>query len=237
MTSGRKSKAARRATAAAPPPVHSKGGPRRQGGLAAYGRRTVAIGAVAAALVVAAIVAAVVLARGGSTGGSAPAAIPWTKLAPLQNGSPPWTNDVAQLPDRLSYIGLNQLGSEGSVLHIHQHLDLYVNGKKVGVPAGIGIYGTSWITEVHVHDTSGVVHVESPTQRTFRLGQLFGEWGVKLTANCVGRYCGHVRWWVNGRKMAGDPAALALKAHQEIVIAAGPPPLVVPKSYTFPAGE
>ncbi|MCW2976416.1 MAG: hypothetical protein JWM06_1697 [Actinomycetia bacterium] len=42
---------------------------------------------------------------------------------------------------------------------------------------------------------------------------------------------------MNGKPMTGNPAALHLKAHQEIAIAAGPPPLVVPKSYTFPAGE
>jgi hypothetical protein len=46
-----------------------------------------------------------------------------------------------------------------------------------------------------------------------------------------------VRWWVNGQQVTGDPARLVLRAHQEIAIAAGPPPLVVPKSYAFPAGE
>ena len=126
---------------------------------------------------------------------------------------------------------------EGSVLHIHQHLDLYVSGKKVSVPALIGIYDNSYITELHVHDNSGVIHVESPKQQDFTLGQLFGEWGVKLTANCVGRYCGHVKWWVNGKQITGNAASLTLRAHQEIVIAAGPPPLVVPKSYKFPQGE
>jgi hypothetical protein len=179
-------------------------------------------------------VLALVLTRGG---GATSDAIPWAKLAPLQSGAPPWANDAAQLPPRLSYLGLNQLSAEGTVLHIHQHLDLYVAGKKVTLPAGIGIFGNSFITEVHVHDTSGVIHVESPKQRDFTLGQLFGEWGVKLTANCVGRYCGHMRWWLDGKPMTGDPARLVLAPHQEIAIAAGPPPLVVPKSYAFPAGE
>ena len=35
----------------------------------------------------------------------------------------------------------------------------------------------------------------------------------------------------------GDASKLKLRSHQEIVIAQGPPPLVVPKSYKFPAGE
>ena len=181
-----------------------------------------------------AIVLAVVLTGGG---GSSQGAIPWSKLPGLQTGPPPWGNDVGTLPDRLSYLDLNQLSAEGTVLHIHQHLDLYVDGKKVALPAGIGIYDNSWITEVHVHDTSGVIHVESPKQRDFTLGQLFGEWGVKLTADCVGTSCGRLHWWVDGKPMSGDPAQLVLRAHQEIVVAAGPPPFTIPKSYAFPAGE
>ena len=198
-------------------------------------RRLMLYGAVAAVVLIA-IVLALVFTRGGSSS-SAPRTIPWAQLGPLQNGPPPWNNGVAGLTDRLAPIGLSQLGAEGTVLHIHQHLDLYVQGKKVTLPALIGIYDNSYITEVHVHDNSGVIHVESPVQKSFTLGQLFAEWGVKLTKSCVGRYCGHVKWWVNGKPQSGDPAALVLKAHQEIAIAAGAPPLIVPKSYKFPAGE
>jgi hypothetical protein len=215
----------------APPPVRSgaSGGPPLDRG------RLLLYGGIAAAVVVA-VVLAVVLTRGGSST-SAARTIPWSQLGTLQTGPPPWNNGVGGLTDRLQPIGLNQLGAEGEVLHIHQHLDLYVAGKKVQLPALIGIYDNSYITEVHVHDNSGVIHVESPTDKTFTLGQLFGEWGVKLTANCVGSYCGHVKWWVNGEQLTGDPAQLILRAHQEIVIAAGAPPLVIPRSYDFPQGE
>lgn len=171
---------------------------------------------------------------GGSTGGRT---IPWSTLPGLQRGAPPWGNDTATLPGRLRRLGLHRLSAEGTVLHIHQHLDLYVAGRKVTLPAGIGIDDDTFITEVHTHDPSGVVHVESPALRTFTLGQLFGEWGVKLTRTCVGRYCGRVHWWVNGRKRSGDPAQLVLGAHQEIVVAAGPPPFEIPASYAFPFGE
>jgi hypothetical protein len=194
-----------------------------------------AIVAGAAAVVVVAVVLAFTLTRSSSASSSK--TIPWAKLGVLQTGPPPWNNGVGNLTDRLAPLGLNALGAEGTVVHIHQHLDLYVNGKRVTIPALIGIYDNSYITEVHVHDTTGVIHIESPTNRTFTLGQLFGEWGVKLTASCVGRYCGHVRWWLNGKPMTGDPASLELKPHQEIAIAAGPPPLVVPHSYKFPRGE
>lgn len=213
----------------APPSVRSTVTP------AAPGRRRMLIAAGAVALVVIAAVLAFALTRTSSA--AAPRSIPWSQLGALQTGPPPWNNGVGALTDRLKPLGLSALGTEGTVLHIHQHLDLSVNGKRVMLPALIGIYDNSYITEVHVHDTTGVIHIESPTQRTFTLGQLFGEWGVKLTASCVGRYCGHLKWWVNGRRMTGDPAALRLKAHQEIAIAAGPPPLVIPKSYAFPQGE
>jgi hypothetical protein len=214
----------------APPPVRSTGQP------APGDRRRVLIVGGAVVLVVIAAVLAFALTRNGSSAAT-PRAIPWSQLGALQTGPPPWNNGVGGLTDRLAPLGLNQLGAEGTALHIHQHLDLYVDGKHVTLPAGVGIYDNSYLTELHVHDTSGVIHVESPTQRTFTLGQLFGEWGVKLTPSCVGRYCGQLKWWVNGQRVTGDPAALQLKAHQEIVIAQGPPPLVVPKSFKFPAGE
>ncbi|MHB8469427.1 MAG: hypothetical protein ACYDCH_06690 [Gaiellaceae bacterium] len=222
--------AAPRAAKKPPPPVRSTG---RAPGIAS-GRRLWIGGAVAVAVVI----AVVAIARThGSSSSRTPAAIPWSQLGALHSGAPPWDNGIAYLRDRLTPLGLSALGQEGSVLHIHQHLDLYVAGKKVTVPAGIGIDPSSFITEVHTHDTTGVIHVESPTQRSFVLGQFFGEWGVKLTAACVADHCGHLSWWVDGTKMTGNPAALVLKAHQEIAIAAGPPPLVVPKSYAFPAGE
>ena len=75
-----------------------------------------------------------------------------------------------------------------------------------------------------------------PALRDFSLGQFFGVWGIKLTANCVGSECGKLSWWVNGVRQSGDPAKLILKAHQEIVIASGKPPFPIPSSYKFPQG-
>ena len=155
-----------------------------------------------------------------------PKTIPWSTLA----GKP--------LAARLSVLHLHALGQEGQAEHIHAHLDVFVKGKKVRVPASIGIdYQQQFITELHTHDTTGVVHIESPKVTTFSLGQLFGEWGVKLSSRCVGRYCDVVHWWVNGKRQTRDPAAHVLRAHEEIVVAEGAPPFVVPKHYAFPPGE
>lgn len=157
----------------------------------------------------------------------------------LQTGPPPWRSGNASLPGRMPFLGLTALSQEQLAFHIHQHLDLYLDGKRVVLPAQIGIAASSsspFITEVHTHDTSGIIHVESASHRDFTLGQLFGEWGVRVSANCVGQYCAGVHWWVNGKAQVGDPATLVLRSHQEIVVAAGKPPTSIRASYSFPEG-
>jgi hypothetical protein len=163
--------------------------------------------------------------------------IDWASVPQLQTGAPPWPSESALLPARLLPSGLHQLATEGTVLHVHEHLDLYVNGRHVTVPALVGIdEEAGFLTELHTHDASGIIHVESPVQRVFTLGQFFCEWGVKLNARCLGPYQGQLSWWVNGVRMHGDPAQLVLRRHQEIVIAAGRAPATVPSSYAFPLG-
>lgn len=228
-------------TPAPPRPVQApkrRDAPRSAAPTARSNRLWLIVGAVLALAAIGAVIA-VLLTRGGGNGTSAQAPIDWASVGNLHTGPPPWDNGSAYLPDRLSTLGLSQLSSEGSVLHIHNHLDVYVNGKKVTVPEGIGAYASAWLTEIHTHTTDGIVHVESPSKQDFRLGQVFGEWGVKLTASCVGSSCGakQLHWWVNGKPMTGDPAQLVLKAHQEIVVAHGTPPTVVPKTYKFAPGE
>ncbi len=233
MPSGKKSKEARRAAStAAPPPVRSKGGPPRPSEWL-HGRRTWYLGG-AAVVVVAVIAIALALASGGSS--AKPFHVDFSAMGGLQNGPPPWNNGSGELQDHLSDVNLDPLSQEALAFHIHQHLDVYVNGKHVTVPALVGIFDNTFITEVHTHDASGIVHVESAKNRPYTLGQFFGEWSVRVSPDCLGRYCGTLSWWVNGVKQTGDPAALVLRPHQEIVIAAGKPPAQVPKSYKFPAG-
>ena len=84
---------------------------------------------------------------------------------------------------------MHALTNEGQVLHIHQHLDIFVNGKHEPVPQGVGIYAGQFLTELHTHDPTGIIHVESPVAKHFDLGQFFGVWGVRLNARCIGGYC------------------------------------------------
>lgn len=180
------------------------------------------------------VVLAVALGGGGKAG---PAhRVDFSQVPNLQTGSAPWSNGVAGLQDRLLPAHLNALGAEGTTKHIHMHLDLYVNGKKVPVPQFVGIYDNSFLTELHTHDASGIIHLESPKSKNFTLGQFFAEWGVRLSASCIGSYCGALHWYLDGKPQAGHPADLVLQRHQEIVIASGTPPKPVPRSFAFPNG-
>jgi hypothetical protein len=213
--------------------------PRKTRSLPAFDRRTWMLGGLVATIAVVAIVLGVVLTSGGSSSngkGGYTDKVDFATLTNLHSGAPPWDNGSAFLADRLTGVHLTALTQEALAFHIHQHLDLYLNGKKVTLPAGVGFTSDGRITELHTHDPTGLIHVESPVDRPYSLGQLFGEWGVWLSANRIGDARGKVQWWVNGKKRTGNPATLALKPHQEIAVALGPPPLVVPKSYKFPAG-
>jgi hypothetical protein len=165
-------------------------------------------------------------------------------LAGLQTGTQPWTAELANLHARLTAIGLPALSAEGTAMHIHQHLDLFIDGVVASVPAGIGINeGANFISPIHVHDTTGIIHVESPKIETFTLGQFFDIWGVKFTQSCIGAYCADathsLKIYVNGQPYTADPRTLALESHQEIAIVYGTPaesPATTPSSYVFPAG-
>jgi hypothetical protein len=140
--------------------------------------------------------------------------------------------------------------------HVHAHLDVYVNGNAVVVPAGLGIaiddpavkhavledgsdaYGSidppcaqPCISPLHTHDTSGVIHTESKTPTPNRLGQLFTQWDVRLDSGCVGGYCkpeASVLVYVDGRLYDGDPNEIELADQTEIAIVIGTPPVEIP---------
>jgi hypothetical protein len=166
------------------------------------------------------------------------------KLPGILKTPPPWSANQADLQLRLRAIGLDPLTAEGQVVHIHQHLDLFVDGDPVEVPANLGIDAQqTFIAALHTHDTTGVMHVESPTASTFSLGQFFAVWGVRLSKSCVGGECAgsgkQLRAWVNGEPVDANPTRIVLAEHQEIVLAIGTAaqmPKPVPSRYEFPAG-
>jgi len=213
---------------------------RRRQEAARVRRRRLGIAAVLAAVLVAGIGG---LAVSAANRDRQPATSPGP-LAGLQTGPAPWGANTADLAERLRAIGIPALSPmEGTAVHIHQHLDLYVDGRKVLVPAGIGIDPAVGYAPLHTHDPSGVIHVESPTVRTYTLGEFFAVWGVRITPSCLGGYCAgggrQLRLFVDGRAYRGDPTTLALAPHQELVVAFGTAaqlPSPIPSTYQFPPG-
>lgn len=161
-------------------------------------------------------------------------------LSSLSTSQAPWQPEYAHLADRLAAISIPLLGAEGTAQHIHAHLDIFINGQPVTVPANIGIY--NGLTPVHTHDTSGIIHIESPdVNATYTLGQFFDIWGVKLTSTSIGGYSDNTTNKLvvyNNGKTVQNPANLALAKHHEIVITYGTPQEQphIAKSYNFPSG-
>jgi hypothetical protein len=125
-----------------------------------------------------------------------PALAPAPKPA---RGAAPWPAPADPL--RLTFAaGLQPERKETLIHHVHSHLDIFVNGARVIVPAAIGInihdpgvhvfkasdgsrgYGgiqlcdKPCISPLHTHDNTGILHTESASPVPSRLGQFFTEW-------------------------------------------------------------
>ncbi|WP_051824387.1 hypothetical protein [Kitasatospora aureofaciens] len=157
---------------------------------------------------------------------------------------PPW-DAPADVAAAVKAAGLPMLGAEGTALHIHAHLDVYADGHAVAVPALVGIDESAQkISPLHTHDTTGVIHVESPVSADFTLGQFLTEWQVSASADHLGGLrtdATHtLTAYVDGKAVSGDPAAIPLNAHDEIALvygtAAENAAVSVPSSYNWPSG-
>ena len=142
-------------------------------------------------------------------------------------------------------------GIEGSSremlkVHVHAHLALFNKGQQIAIPYGIGIVkpfqatngfvgmgqGIYWL---HTHDATGIIHVESPDERVYTLGQFFDIWGQPLSTTEVAGLKGAVRAFVDGKAYAGNPRGIVLGAHTQITLEVGTP-VIPPPTYLFPSG-
>jgi hypothetical protein len=145
--------------------------------------------------------------------------------------------------------GIGCQTTEQTVFHVHAHLTIFVNGSPRQVPAGIGVPGAQaqdtaagpFVTSgncfywLHTHATDGVIHIESPVQRSYTLGEFFDEWGQPLGPDRVGPATGKVTAIYNGQVYQGNPRNIPLTAHAQIQLEVGTP-LVAPVSITWPSG-
>jgi hypothetical protein len=175
---------------------------------------------------------------------SRPAALPTPVLRGSDTALPPWPVPADPVAGART-AGLDVKPMEGTAKHFHAHLDILVNGKPVPVPANLGIDANQQaMSELHTHDTTGVLHIEAPTSnKRYTLGQLFDEWQIKLSATGIGGLKNNAKntltAYVDGKKQSGDPASLELLAHREIALVYGPAGAKanVPASYKFAEGE
>jgi len=182
---------------------------------------------------------------GGATATVATIPFAPASAAALSAASPPWLLPADARSD-IAAAGLTAAASETTTVHYHAHLDVIAAGAAVPVPAGVGFVVRGGqavgITALHTHDAGGVIHIESPTDRPYTLGQFFTEWGVRLGTGRLGSLrsgpTSVLRVFVDGHEFFGDPADIVLVSHQEIALWYGPAGATprVPAHHAFPPG-
>jgi|SRR5579864_4925747 len=139
---------------------------------------------------------------------------------------------------------------ESTIVHIHVHLAIFVNGDEQQIPFGVGI-GQPWqvsdsdegpfVTDgacfywLHTHTEDGILHIESPVRRRFSLGDFFAIWQMQLSENQVGPAQGQVIAYVNGQRSSTAPQDITLLPHERIQLDVGVD--VPPYPFDFPDGD
>jgi hypothetical protein len=174
----------------------------------------------------------------GSPGSTGPEGVPVPNASPLAPAGAPGPNQ--------SIDGISCQGGEQTLFHVHTHLTIFVNGAPRQVPAGVGISSPqaqqtangpyvgsgacfSWL---HTHAGDGIIHIESPVQRTYTLGNFFDIWGQPLGPNQVGPAHGTVTAFYNGKHYIGNPQNIPLGKFTEIQLDVGHP-LAAPETISW----
>jgi hypothetical protein len=145
-------------------------------------------------------------------------------------------------PSSLTIDGIECERREHSDFHIHSHLDIFINDEKSTIPSDIGIIPNTCLYWLHTHEDSGVIHIESPVNRTFTLGQFFHIWGERLSNNQIFDNMVEdnktLSVYINGKKVSDgtEYGQIPLGKYDEIAIVYGKPPESVPSRYHFPEG-
>ena len=112
----------------------------------------------------------------------------------------------------------------GTAEHYHPHLRIVIDGAEIPVAANIGVDPiTGAMSALHTHEPDGTIHIEADRAGdVFTLGQLFTQWGVKLTATQIGGVRANsgreLVLTSNGTPVLGNPADLRLQPDQKLVL-------------------
>jgi hypothetical protein len=150
----------------------------------------------------------------------------------------PWDANAAESAARATALGLP---AEGTTMHEHVDVEIFVHGTKEPIPTDIGIdvpKGT--IQSIHTHDDTGLVHLESSRSREFTLGEFFGVWGVRFTPTCLGAYCNdgdnRLQVFVDGDEVTDNLQDVQLDDQTVIVVTYGTAaelPDPIPSTFDF----
>src|SRR2546423_5416841 len=152
---------------------------------------------------------------------------------------------------------------EKTQVHYHAALQIMYQGSVVNLKSGTGIQGGETTPQcfywLHVHQsTPNVIHIESPAQDVFTLGDFFKVWDafdgyndkprVKLDSTHVATFAlqpgESIVTYIDlgdgkGPKVAtGDPNNILLRSHEVITIeiTSAQFPTKTPPAFTFPSG-
>jgi putative copper export protein len=130
-----------------------------------------------------------------------------------------------------------------TVYHYHIALQIIAEGNQVPIPTDVGRPGLClyWL---HMHASSpGVIHVESPVQRIFTLGDFFDVWAKtsSQTIKLDNRHVGTITLgagqtlvvFVNGQRYDQDPTGIPLVSREVIQLEITPP--IIDPPPTFPS--
>lgn len=62
-----------------------------------------------------------------------------------------------------------------TVYHIHPNIKIIIDGEDMPIPSNIGV-NPGCMNPIHTHEGGGVVHIESPIEKEFMLGDFFAVW-------------------------------------------------------------
>ncbi len=110
---------------------------------------------------------------------------------------------------------------EQTAFHIHVHLSMFINGASVQLPKNIGIASDqSCLYWLHVHDTTGVIHIESPAGHSYVLGNFLDEWSTQFPSLSYPAELDLSGWtaYLNGKLYQGDFHKIPFESHNVITL-------------------
>lgn len=127
----------------------------------------------------------------------------------------------------------------------YAHVELFAHGRVVIVPAGIGlapprvregayVRGRGCRYPLFTEEPTGLIGLRRPG---LTLADLFRVWGRPLGPGALAGFRAPVRVHVDGEPWAGDPGAVPLERHGQVVVQAGRPLVTPHADYRFPPGH